>query len=179
MDGLFFTSPENLSFVNGRVSIIGSIPEEDFVSARLQYGMGLNPRAWIQIGPDILEPADSSRLEFWDTTDLDDGIYALQLILIMEEQQVEKVSLIISVDNTPPEMEFVTDLFGGEIPYKEDTEILFEVEFENYSEIDLVEFFLNDDLLSIRKTTPFIVPWLMVPGNMKSRSLPGIRPVIR
>ncbi len=165
VDGLAFTTPDNLSFVNGRINIIGSIPEEGFVSARLQYGMGLNPSAWIQIGPEIIEPADSSRLGFWDTTDLKDGIYALQLVLIMERQQVEKVSLIISVDNTPPEMEFVTDLFGGEISYQEDTEILFEVEFENNSEIDQVEFFLNEDLLSTRKVAPYIVPWLMVSGQ--------------
>ena len=56
VDGLTFTTPNNLSFVNGRISIIGSIPEEDFVSARLQYGMGLNPSAWIQIGPEIIDP---------------------------------------------------------------------------------------------------------------------------
>ena len=100
-----------------------------------------------------------------ETENLEDGIYALQLVLIMERQRVEKVSLIISVDNTPPEMEFVTDIFSGDIFYEEDTEILFEVEFENDLEIEQVEFFINDDLLTTRKLPPYIVPWLTVPGQ--------------
>jgi len=164
-DGLSFTTPENYSFVNGRVRIIGSIPEEDFVSARLQYGMGLNPGSWIQIGPDISSPSSFIRLGTWDTTDLDDGIYALQLVLIQEKQQIEKTSLIVSVDNTSPSMTFTTDLAGGEIPFLEDGEILFEVDFENNSEIDQVEFYLNGELLSSRKVAPYIFLWSMAPGD--------------
>lgn len=164
-DGLSFTTPENYSFVNGSVRIIGSIPEDDFVSARLQYGMGLNPDSWIQIGPDISSPSLFTRLGTWDTNSLEDGIYALQLVFIQERQGIEKVSLIVSVDNTPPSMTFTTDLNGGEIPFQEGGEILFEVEFENNSEIDQVEFYLNGELLSSRKLAPYIYLWSMIPGE--------------
>jgi len=164
-DGLSFTTPENYSFVKGRVRIIGSIPEDDFVSARLQYGMGLNPGSWIQIGPEITTPSFFMRLSTWDTTDLEDGIYALQLVLIQERQQIEKVSLVVSVDNTPPLMIFTTDLAGRQIPFQPGEEILFGVGFENNSEIDQVDFYLNGDLLSSRKVAPYIVPWSLVPGE--------------
>jgi len=164
-DGLSFTTPETYSFVNGRVRIIGSIPEDDFVSARLQYGNGLNPGSWIQIGPEISTPSFFTRLGTWDTTNLEDGIYALQLVLIQERQQIEKTSLIVSVDNTPPSMAFTTDLAGGEIPFQQGGEILFEVEFENNSEIDQVEFYLNGELLSSRKVAPYILPWSMILGE--------------
>lgn len=166
-DGLSFTTPENFSFINGRVRIVGSIPDENFVSARLQYGMGLNPGSWIQIGPEILVPSFFTRLGTLDTIDLEDGIYALQLVLIQERQQIEKVSLVVSVDNTPPSMTFITDLAGGEIPFQQGDEILFEVEFENNSEIDQVEFYLNGDLLSSRKVAPYLVPWSMIPGEFE------------
>jgi len=166
-DGLSFTTPENYSFVKGKVGIIGSIPEENFVSARLQYGMGLNPGSWIQIGPEISTPSFFTRLGYWDTTDLEDGIYALQLVLIQERQQIEKTSVVVSVDNTSPSMTFITDLAGGEISFREGDEILFEVEFENNSEIDQVEFYLNGDLLSSRKVAPYLVPWSMVPGEFE------------
>ena len=164
-DGLGFNTPGNYSFVKGMVRVIGSIPEDDFVSARLQYGMGLNPGAWIQIGPEITRPSYFSRLGTWDTTDLEDGIYALQLVLIQERQQIEKASLIISVDNTPPSMSLTTALDGREIEFKQNEELLFEVEFENNSEIDQVDFYLNGELLSSRKVAPFIVPWTMIPGE--------------
>ena len=164
-DGLSVTTPENYSFVKGRVRIIGSVPEDDFVTARLQYGMGLNPGSWIQIGPEITAPSFFTRLGTWDTTDLEDGIYALQLVLIQERQGIEKTSLVVSVDNTPPSMIFTTDLAGGQIPFRQGDEILFGVEFENNSEIDQVEFYLNGDLLFSRKVAPYIVPWSLVPGE--------------
>jgi len=165
LDGLTLVEPDNFSFVNGRVRIIGSIPEEDFVSARLQYGTGLNPGAWIQIGPEIVESADSARLANWDTTELEDGIYAIQLVLIQERQQIEKVSLVVSVDNTPPELEFVTDIPGGEVAYQQDKELLFEVKFENNSEIDQVDFYLNGNLIASRKVAPYLVPWSVAVGD--------------
>ena len=164
-DGFLLTSPENYSFVNGRVRIVGSIPADDFVSARLQYGMGLNPGSWIQIGADITRPSFFTRLGTWDTTELEDGIYALQLVLIQERQEIEKISLVVSVDNTPPSMLFTTDLSGGQIPFQAGEEILFEVKFENNSEIDQVEFNLNGDLLSSRKVAPYIASWSMTPGE--------------
>ncbi len=168
-DGLSFTIPENYSFVNGRVRIIGSIPEDEFVSARLQYGNGLNPGSWIQIGPEISTPSFFTRLGTWDTTNLEDGIYALQLVLIKERQQIEKTSLIVSVDNTPPSMIFTTDLAGGEIHFQQGGEILFEVEFENNSEIDQVDIYLNGELLSSRKIAPYILPWSMILGEYELR----------
>jgi len=165
VDGLSFTAPENFSFVSGRVRVIGSIPEDDFVSARLQYGAGLNPGSWIQIGADILTPSFYERLGIWDTRGLEDGIYALQLVLIQERQEIKKTALVVSVDNTPPRMIFTTDLSGGQIPFKQDEEILFEVIFENNSEIGQVEFLLNGELLSLRKVEPYLVPWQIEPGE--------------
>jgi len=164
-DGYSFTYPGNFSFINGQIRIVGSIPEEEFVSARIQYGVGMNPRSWLQIGPEITNPGENSRLGLWDTTDLDDGIYALQLVLIKERQQIEKISLVVSVDNTLPELIFKTDLIDGDVSFERGKEILFEVEFGNSSEIQQVDFVLNDELLSFRKLPPFIHPWIMAVGE--------------
>ena len=162
-----FISPENLSFVNGQLRIIGSVPEDEFVSARLQYGIGMNPRSWVQIGADITSPVENRRLVTWDTTEMDDGIYALQLVLIKERQQIEKVSLVVSVDNTPPELIFITDLMEGKIPYQAGREILFEVDFENSSEIQQVDFYINDELLASRRVPPYIHAWPLDLGEFE------------
>jgi|GEM_PF-517914 len=164
-DALRLTTPDNLSFVRGRVRISGSIPEEGFVSARLQYGIGLNPRSWLQIGEDITSPAENRSLGTWDTSDLAEGIYALQLVVIQESQQIQKRSLIVSVDNTPPEFVLVTDLFDGKITFQKGEDLLLEVQFTNPAEIEEVDFFMNDTLLASRRISPFIVPWQLVLGS--------------
>jgi hypothetical protein len=161
---LSITAPENLSFVRGLVGIHGSVPEEGFVSARLQYGIGLNPRSWLQIGPDITSPAENRLLGRWDTTDLEEGIYALQLVVIQEAQQIEKRSLILSVDNTVPEIIMITDLADREIPFQSGRDLLIEVGFANPSEIALVEFYMDGNLVTSRRIDPFIIPWRYVMG---------------
>lgn len=163
-NSLRMTTPDNLSFVRGRVRISGSIPEEGFVSARLQYGIGLNPRSWLQIGEDITTPVENRNLGTWDTTDLAEGIYALQLVVIQQGQQIQKRSLILSVDNTPPELILITDLSGGEVSFQRGEDLLLEVRFTNPSEIEEVNFLMDDILLASRRVSPFIVPWQMVLG---------------
>ena len=163
-DALSITAPENLSFVRANVQIRGSIPQEDFVSARLQYGAGLNPRAWLQIGADITSPGENKPLGTWDTTELEEGIYALQLVVIQESQQIQKESLLLSVDNTAPEIILVTDLSEGEIQYQRGDELLLEVMFSNPSEIDEVAFILDGKQLASRRVAPFLIPWQHVLG---------------
>lgn len=162
---LRITEPDNLSFVRGLVSVRGSIPEEGFLSARLQYGVGLNPRSWLQIGEDILAPVEEGFLGTWDTSNLEEGIYALQLVVIQEDQQIKKRSLLLSVDNTAPEIILITDLSGGEVSYQEGKELLLEVRFTNPSEIERVEFILDDLLVGSRQVGPFILPWRLVLGT--------------
>jgi hypothetical protein len=163
--GLALLAPENLSFVRGRVRITGTIPEEDFLSARLQYGAGINPRSWLQIGNEISSAVDEGYLGSWDTVDLEEGIYALQLVLIKEGQEIEKTSLLVSVDNTPPEIILITDLSEGEVPYQAGKDLLLEVQFENDSEIDQVEFRLDGQVLASRKVAPFLIPWPLALGE--------------
>jgi penicillin-binding protein 1A len=163
--GLFISRPENLSFVNGRVRIVGTIPEEGFQSARLQYGLGMNPGSWLQIGPEITAPADNVWLGSWDTSKIADGVYAMQLVLIKENQQVEKFSLVVSVDNTPPEIILKSDLSEGMLVFEHGKEVIIEVEFENSSEIRQVDFYLDGQLLSSRKTTPYLHLWLTQIGS--------------
>ena len=162
---LSITAPENLSFVREKVRVFGSIPEEGFVSARLQYGAGLNPRSWLQIGEDITSPVDDRYLGTWDTTELEEGLYALQLVVIQESQQIQKRSLILSVDNTEPEIILITDLSDGMVPYQWGKDLLLEVRFTKPAEIEEVEFLMDGKLLSSKKVGPFVNPWRLALGT--------------
>ena len=161
--------PDNFSFVHGDVRIIGAIPEDGFNSARLQYGKGMNPTSWLQIGEDILSPSTGKRLGIWETDNLEDGLYALQLVLVGEQLQIEKVSLVVSVDNTPPEIGLMSDLDGKTIPFEEGKELLFEAVFENNNEIQEVVFYINSYKVSSREAPPFVLLWEMTPGDIELR----------
>ena len=162
-EGFSISQPENFSIVRGIVSIKGSTPEDDFLSARLQVGEGMNPRSWLQIGPDFVSPVKNVQLTRWDTTNLNDGIYAIQFVLIREGRQVDKVSLVISVDNTPPVLTLITDYSNQQIPYEVGKELLFQI--ENNSEIKKVDVYLDSKLLSSRNTPPYVFPWLITLGD--------------
>ena len=168
-EGFLISYPDNFSFVHGYVRIMGSIPEDGFNSARLQYGKGMNPTSWLQIGEDILSPADRERLGIWETDNIEDGLYALQLVLVGEQLQIEKVSLVVSVDNTPPEIGLISDLAGNIIPFEEGKELLFEAVFENNNEIQKVIFYINSDNVSSREVPPFVLPWQMILGDIELR----------
>ncbi len=163
--GLELTSPENFSFIRGRIGIAGFIPEDEFVTARLQYGAGMNPGSWLQIGSEISQPGTQRRLASWDTTGLEDGIYALQLVVILERQQIQKFSLVVSVDNTPPEINLANWPEGGRIQYQRGEDYLFEVRFDNPSEIDQVVFEVDGDQAAYRTFPPFIYPWTLKVGE--------------
>jgi hypothetical protein len=49
------------------VPVYGNAKGENFDYYRLQFGPGLNPSSWIQIGENVHEPATEGKLADWDT----------------------------------------------------------------------------------------------------------------
>lgn len=86
-----------------------------------------------------------------------------------ELQKVEKTSLVLSVDNTPPNISLSPNLDGEKIPYQAGKEQLFQVEFDNDHEIQEVDFYLNSESVSKREVSPFIFPWQIQLGDYELR----------
>ena len=169
VNDLKISSPENYSFVRGMVNITGTLPKDDFLSARLQYGQGMNPKSWLQIGQEITTPVSGGRLGVWNTQELDDGIYAVQLVLVRRGQQIESVSAVISVDNTPPDVRLTPDLQDQQIRYEADKELLFTADLSNLSEIQSVSFYINSELVSTRVVPPYFYSWPLTLGHVDLR----------
>ena len=89
------TSPLMFADVNGRIEITGTAAGEGFQYYKIQVGQGLNPSAWIQIGGTIT-PVENSLLIEWDTTGLS-GLYAIQLVVVYEDQRVETAIIQVTV----------------------------------------------------------------------------------
>jgi membrane peptidoglycan carboxypeptidase len=103
LDEANITSP--LMFADGRgmLTVTGSAGGTDFVSYRLEYGQGLNPQAWVQIGTEGKTPVETGVLGSWDTTGLD-GLYALRLMVVRTDQRVDQAVVQVTIDNTPPQI---------------------------------------------------------------------------
>jgi hypothetical protein len=88
-------SPEMFSEVRGNVPVTGTAAGEDFLFYRLQYGQGLNPQAWVQIGDDSTIPVTDGLLGEWDTAGLD-GLYVLQLQVVRTDQSLKTDTVVVT-----------------------------------------------------------------------------------
>ncbi len=89
-------SPHLFADVSGVVQIIGTAAGDGFAYYRVQVGKGLNPQQWIQVGGDRTTPVQNGILAEWDTTGLS-GLYAIQLVVVREEQLVETAVIQVTV----------------------------------------------------------------------------------
>jgi hypothetical protein len=113
--GLSITSPQSGSVVEGIVEIRGSIPEEDFSSAKISYSYAQGKdENWFLITR-LDKAVQDDVLATWDTTTITDGNYQLKLVVktstgntyevIVEDIQVANYSraenLTTSIVNEP------------------------------------------------------------------------------
>jgi len=90
--------PAMFAELKGKVSISGSASGDDFAYYRLQYGQGLNPQTWLQIGADGKSPVSEGILAEWDTSGLN-GLYALQLLVVHADNSITTATVQVVVKN--------------------------------------------------------------------------------
>ena len=98
--------PGMFDYVRGAVALRGAAAPQGFEYYRLQYGQGLNPTRWVQIGSDNRKAVASGILGEWDTEGLE-GLYSVQLVVVYSEGQVGTDAVQVTVDNSPPEVSLV------------------------------------------------------------------------
>ncbi|MGD2027581.1 MAG: transglycosylase domain-containing protein [Anaerolineales bacterium] len=158
MEDASLLEPQNFSYVSGEVEITGSAGGENFAFYRLQIGEGLNPRQWLQIGEEGTRPVREGTLAAWDTTGLD-GLYAIRLQVVAQDQSVETVSIQVTVDNQPPSIQILSPVEGRAFSFPDESEITFQAQVDDNLGIGRVEFWLNSVLLSNLSDPPYAAPW--------------------
>jgi membrane peptidoglycan carboxypeptidase len=158
------SSPEMFNVIKGSIPIMGRATGEGFNYYRLQMGSGLNPETWLQIGEDVDHPVQNGPLEIWDTSGLS-GLYALQLVVVYEDDRVESTIVQLTVDNQPPQALIRYPVEGQKFSKDEYDEITLQAEVSDNLELDYVEFFLDGEPLVALSTPPFVVPWRVTPGE--------------
>jgi hypothetical protein len=157
-------NPTMFEILQGTVTIKGSASGEDFVAYRLQAGEGLNPRGWRVVEEDQSEPVDNGILGTWDTTGLN-GLYALQLIVLRENQRVDTTTIQVTLDNLPPTVEILYPQEGDLLTTGVDKTITFLVDASDNFGIAEVEYAVDNQPVAVQTQSPYAYPWLSEPGR--------------
>jgi penicillin-binding protein 1C len=150
------------------VPIIGNARSGDFAFYRLEFGEGLNPSAWSQIGGDHYNQVDNGVLEYWDVWGLQDGLYTLQLTVVDHSQNFRRATIYVTVDNTPPEA-YVGYPWPGRVYELEaaDEWANLKADVSDNVQIDRVEFYLDDELLDFTVVEPYSVKWVLTMQDLR------------
>ncbi len=147
--------------VKGVVSVRGNARSGDFAFYRLEFGEGLNPSSWSQIGGDHYNQVDNNILEFWDVRGLRDGLYSLKLTVVENSQSIKQSSMYVTVDNQPPEAAVGYPWPGRIYELESDEWANLTADVSDNIQIDKVEFYLDDKLLDYSVVEPYAIKWVL------------------
>jgi len=152
------TSPTNHSYVSGVVDIMGTVQTQDLISYRIQVGQGLNPTSWLQIGEDLTRRITNRKIMEWDTTETDDGLYAMRLMVIRENFQVDTHTIQVSVDNTPPTGKIIYPTESRTISRSSQGTITLQAEAFDSAGIERIEWWLDGKIVGNNTQMPYSNP---------------------
>lgn len=161
-----FINPRPYEYVKGGVVITGNATIDGFQLYRIEYGKGLNPVEWRQLGGDHGNPVEGGPLEFWDTNAEEEGLYTLQLTVVRGDQSLERRSLQVTVDNTPPQIELINPEPDAVYEYNPDPLlndwINFQVEASDNFSINRVEYFMDNQKIGESTVAPHTLRWNVI-----------------
>jgi membrane carboxypeptidase/penicillin-binding protein PbpC len=153
-------SPGPYAYVGGVVQIIGNATGDGFARYRLDFGEGLNPTEWIQIGQDVNGPRTNTELGLWDATLLD-GLYSLRLTVVREDSSFEQSVVQVTVDNTPPIAQLLYPGDGQQYNFPADEFVTLQPLVEDNVSMDRVEFYVDEVLVATSTVAPFNERWII------------------
>ena len=165
---LSISTPAMFDYVSGEVQVEGRADIEGMQYYRLQIGEGLYPRQWLQIGSDVTSPVSNGVLVDWDTTGLS-GLYALQLLVVGEDQSVQSRTIQVTVDNQEPLISIIVPGEGQQFSYPGDRNMTFQAQVSDNIGVARVEFYLDNTRISSLTQAPFAVPWQGTAGEHQLR----------
>lgn len=152
------STPAQFAYLQGKVSVRGTAAGEQFDFYRLQFGQGLNPTGWIQIGSDQSRAVRSGILGEWDSTGLS-GLYALQLIVVRSDQRLETHTIQVTVDNQPPSLSLLFPAEDQPVTAASGELVSFQALASDNLQVQEVSFSLDGRLLARLSQAPYIYPW--------------------
>ena len=156
------TGPSPYQYVSGGVVITGNAMIDNFALYRLEYGQGLNPTSWNQLGGDHTNQVDNGPLEFWDTAELPEGLYTLQLTVVRHDQSFQQSAVQVTMDNTPATVILLNPPEGKVYQMEADEWVNIQVEAVDNISMDRVEFYLDGNKIDESTVAPYSTLWNLV-----------------
>jgi hypothetical protein len=157
------SSPEMFADERAKLEIRGSAAGTNFGSYRLEYGQGLYPSGWVQIGKDSHTPVTEGLLGEWDTTGLN-GLYSLRLLVVRNDQRVDQAVVQVTLDNTPPQVAITYPQAGQTISAAQEPQVALQAQASDPF-LTKVDFYIDDVLVGESSVTPFGVVWTAKTGR--------------
>jgi membrane peptidoglycan carboxypeptidase len=155
--------PEMFDYVRGRVTLRGAADPKDFEYYRLQYGQGLNPTRWVQIGADSHKAVASGALGEWDTEGLE-GLYSVQLVVVYGEGQVSTDAVQVTVDNSPPQISLLLPEPGTQA-LPAGSLLVIEADVTDDLGLARVEFLVDGEPVGSVESAPYSLRWATDTGE--------------
>ncbi len=150
--------PGVYSYVRGIISVVGNAQMGDFRSYRVEFGEGLNPGAWTQIGPEHNNTVSNGPLEYWDTAPFN-GLYTLRLIVTRGDGNVSTATTQVTVDNAPPKVELLHPPDAKLYVMEDDEWVSITADATDDWSMDRVDFFMDGKSLGTSTVAPYSLRW--------------------
>jgi hypothetical protein len=160
LPGAQITSPTQFAYLHGKIDLLGSAGGDGFVSYHIQFGQGLNPRTWQQIGPEVTHAVTNASLAAWDTGGLDDGLYALRLVVVRQNQRIDTAILQVTIDNTPPVVKLTYPAPGQAFAFPGERQITLLADIQETIGLQRVEWFSDGQKIGETVQAPYSLPWV-------------------
>lgn len=157
-------SPQPYGYVSGVVEVKGTAraePADMFQLYRVELGEGLDPASWIQIGPDHTEQVSDNTLEYLDTSNLQEGLYTLQLTVLHNDGTAERSSIQITVDKTAPQVQITYPYPDQEYVLGGDEWINIQADAQDNFAMQRVDFFIDGNKFESSTVAPFNKKWTL------------------
>jgi hypothetical protein len=161
---IHFSSPAMFDYIRGKVTITGTASSQAFTSFRIEAGKGLNPSEWIQIGTTGNRPVIEGQLAVRDTTGLN-GLYALRLQVIGENNLLKTSTIQVTVDNNPPEIALQASVDPANVSSKLNPQILISADIQDETGLKEVIFLLDGEEVINLDSPPYGYLWTAEPGK--------------
>ncbi len=157
------TSPAMFADGRGVLEVRGTAAGADFVSYRLEYGAGLNPATWLQIGEDSAAPVTGGLLASWDTAGLD-GLYVLRLLVVRAGDRVDESLVQVTLDNTPPQVAILYPQAGQEVSLGGEPQVALQAQVQE-AFLSAVTVYVDGEKIASLSAAPFGALWQAKTGQ--------------
>lgn len=171
-------SPTPFSYIKGPVEIRGNARLDNFASYRVEFGEGISPAGWAQIGPTHGEQVGEGSLEIWDTTPYN-GLYSLRVVVTRNDGSTKEGVIQITADNQVPTVRIEAPADGQRFVTEDNEWISITANATDDWAMDRVDFYLDGRKIGSSTVAPYSRRWdlqLVGQGAAQTIERPEVQP---